>query len=146
MMKYILQPLSVALIFSACTKVPEDSPTNTSDSNTTMPDNMHGDAHPLGRLEAFGRGINVVQLGDVEAGKEAAVELEFASGKERLTTVRGWIGIETGEGSMKSPLMIEGKANMHGHLEVPKAIPAGSKIWLDFELDGKHETYSIAYQ
>jgi len=106
----------------------------------------HGTPHALAKLTAFGREFSVVQMGDIHAGEEAAVELEFASGKDRLTTVRAWIGVESGEGSTKGKLDIEDTANMHGHLDVPDPIPAGSKLWLSFDHEDKQETYWVAYQ
>lgn len=106
----------------------------------------HGDPHPLGKLTAHGRDFEVVQLGDIVAGKEGAVELAFKSGKERITTVRAWVGVESGEGSMKRKMDLEGTSEMHGHLEVPDPIPAGSKLWMSFDVDGKVETHGIAYK
>lgn len=108
--------------------------------------NDHGKRQSLGKLTAFGRSFEVVQYGAVEAGAEAAFELEFASGKERIHTARAWIGIESGEGAMKAKMGIEGKTNMHGHIEVPKPIPADSKLWLELDVDGKVETLSAAFK
>lgn len=105
----------------------------------------HGASHPLGKLTAFDREFSIVQMGEITAGEEGAIELEFASGKDRLTTVRAWIGVESGEGSAKAKLDLEGTANMHGHIDVPNPIPADSKLWFSFELDGKQQTHAIAF-
>ena len=113
---------------------------------TGAEESEHGTSHQLGKLTAFDREFAVVQMGDVHAGEEGAFELEFASGKDRLTTVRAWVGIESGEGSTKAKFDLEDTANMHGHVDVPDPIPAGSKLWLSLELDGKQEVHSIAYQ
>lgn len=106
----------------------------------------HGARKALGEQTAFGRTFQVVQYGDVAAGEEAAFELEFASGQERITTARGWVGVASGKGSMKSLWELEGEANMHGHVEVPAALPEGAKLWIDLELGGETQTVSAAYR
>jgi hypothetical protein len=109
-------------------------------------ENEHGARAELGERAAFGRTFGVVQFGDVRAGDEAAFELEFASGKERITTARGWIGVASGKGSMKSLWELEGETHLHGHVEVPATIPDGAMLWIDLEVDGATETVSIAYR
>lgn len=106
----------------------------------------HGKSHPLGKMKAHGREFSIVQMGDIHAGEEGAVEIEFASGKDRIATTRAWVGIESGEGSTKAKLDLEGTTTLHGHLDVPSPIPAGSKLWFSFDIDDKVETYSIAYK
>ena len=149
MIKHTLLSLSL-LMFVSCGADGHDhttpaNGTNNAGTATGQEESGHGTPHPLGKLTAFGRECSVVQFGDIKAGEEGAIELEFASAKERLTTVRSWIGIESGEGSTKAKLDIEDTANMHGHLDVPSPIPANSKLWLSFELDGKTEVHSVAY-
>ncbi|MFT4514985.1 MAG: hypothetical protein ACI89X_001245 [Planctomycetota bacterium] len=106
----------------------------------------HGEHHPLGKMKAHGREFSITQMGDMHAGEEGAVEIEFASAADRIATTRGWIGIESGVGSAKAMLDLEGTATLHGHLDVPSPIPAGSKLWFSFDIDGKVETHSIAYK
>lgn len=108
-------------------------------------DDHHGEPHPLGKLTAHGVTFEVVQLGHIEAGHEGSAELVFASGKERISTVRAWIGVESGEGSMKGSWGLEDENRMHGHIEVPDPIPAGSKLWIELDKDDKTETVSIAF-
>jgi len=118
---------------------------NNEGANNNMADD-HGEHQELGDITVFGRTAKVTQLGHIEAGKEGAVEVAFATGKERVSTVRAWIGIETGVGSMKGKMGIDGELKLHGHIEVPDPIPADSKLWMTFELDGKKETVSAAYK
>ncbi|MGK0155882.1 MAG: hypothetical protein ACI9SE_002849 [Neolewinella sp.] len=106
----------------------------------------HGKSHSLGKMKAHGREFSIVQMGDIHAGEEGAVEIEFASGKDRIGTTRAWVGIESGEGSAKAKLDLEGTATLHGHIDVPSPIPADSKLWFSFDIDGKVETRSIAYK
>ena len=76
----------------------------------------------------------------------AAFELEFGSGKERITTARGWIGDKSGKGSLKSLWELEGERNMHGHVEVPAPLQGGAALWIDLEVDGKTETVSVPFR
>jgi len=101
----------------------------------------HGERHDLGKVEVAGLTLSVAVLGDVEAGHEAVLDIEVTGGT--CTTLRAWIGVESGKGSMKS--RIEGEAgDFHGHVEVPATLPAGSAIWLDVEgPGGKHERTSL---
>ena len=66
--------------------------------------------------------------------------------KERITTARGWIGVASGKGSMKSLWELDGETHLHGHVEVPATIPDGAMLWIDLEVDGATETVSIAYR
>ena len=106
----------------------------------------HGEAHTLGKMKAHGREFTVIQMGDMHAGEEGAVEIEFASAADRIATTRVWVGVESGEGSVKAKFELEGDKNLHGHIDVPSPIPANSLLWLSFDLDGKVETHSIAFK
>lgn len=112
----------------------------------TQAETEHGTRAELGSREAFGRTFTVVQYGEVAAGEEAAFELEFGSGKERITTARGWIGDKSGKGSLKSLWELEGERNMHGHVEVPAPLQGGAALWIDLEVDGKTETVSVPFR
>ncbi|MFK7740271.1 MAG: hypothetical protein AB8H80_08100 [Planctomycetota bacterium] len=105
----------------------------------------HGERHELGKGTAFGVTFDIVQFGEFEADHEPAVELIFASGKERITTARGWVGLESGVGSMKNSWHTEGETNIHGHIEVPDPMPAGSKLWVELQKGDKTETVSVDF-
>ena len=47
---------------------------------------------------------------------------------------------------MKSLWELEGQTNMHGHVEVPAALPEGAELWIDLELGGETQTVSVAYR
>ena len=145
MTKQVLLSLPLLILVACSAKEPENAQDNNQPANHEEDD--HGEANVLAeiKLETFDRMIKIIQLGEIEAGKEGAVEVAFNTSKERISTVRAWIGVESGVGSMKGKMQIEGDTMMHGHIEVPDSIPAGSKLWLTFELDGKSETISLAY-
>lgn len=145
-----LMTLPLLFAFAACGSEPAennggDQQANNENQNMHA-ENEHGERKELGERKAFERSFKVVQYGDVEAGAEAAFELEFAAGKDRINTVRGWIGDKSGKGSMKSLWELEGETNLHGHVEVPKELLDSAQLWLDLEHDGKTETVSIAFQ
>ncbi len=101
----------------------------------------HGSMVKLGSIQLGGVAVEVSQEGTVEAGKEVGVDLSFAKGAAVPGTVRAWVGVESAAGSLKAKL-----SGMHGHLEVPKPLPEGSKFW--FEVEGAAGTTkaSIAFR
>lgn len=109
-------------------------------------DHGHGEEKPLGSLTIGAHTFQLLQLGDVAAGKEAVFELALAKDKPVPALVRGWVGVESGEGSMKARFGKEGDHGLHAHLEVPKALPAGSKLWIEIEENGKTERGSSAWK
>lgn len=142
-MKLLPVLLIAVLPFAACSKHEAGTPPH---SDKPM-DHGHGEKKPLGPLTIGAHTFAVVQEGDVKAGAEAAFDLEFPKGKALPGTVRGWIGVESGEGSKKDPITKENETTLHGHLEVPKAIPAGAKLWIEIEeTAGKPTKGSIAYK
>jgi hypothetical protein len=107
-------------------------------------DHGHGTPQPLGALTIGAHTFRVVQLGKIEPGTEGFFELEFDAGKPIPATVRGWVGVESAEGSRKARFGKEGDHGLHAHVEVPKPLPAGSLLWVEIETDGKSERKSIA--
>ncbi|MGC6488944.1 MAG: hypothetical protein ACON4Z_14950 [Planctomycetota bacterium] len=147
-----LWPLPLLLAVAACGGAPaepaaaDDAPVTTAPEAEGRAEQDHGARTDLGELVAFGRTFRVEQYGAVTAGDEAAFEVAFASGRERITTARGWIGVASGRGSMKSLWELEGEDRLHGHVEVPTTLAEGAKLWVEFEVDGATETVSIAYR
>lgn len=145
MTKLLLPSLSLLLLFAACgtdAKAPTPTPTA---GGQTAPMDDHGTPHPLGNMTIGAHTFEVIQEGDVQAGHEAALDLKFPAGKPLPGTVRAWIGIESGQGSMKGRLTKESERIVHGHVEVPKPIPEGSKIWIEIEESGAKLRASVAW-
>lgn len=124
----LIPVLLAALCLPACNK--EASATGVTDKTTGLED--HGAMVKLGAVKLGEFDVQVAQEGKLEAGKEIGVDLTFAKGKA-LPTVRAWVGIESGVGSMKAKLPKAGEETLHGHVEVPKPLPEGAKIWLELE-------------
>lgn len=64
-------------------------------------------------------------------GGEGAFDLVITGGKPKA--VRFWIGVESGEGSVKAKAEEETTDNWHTHAEAPKPLPKGSKFWAEVE-------------
>lgn len=112
----------------------------------------HADGHShanrvaLGGIRVGDHTIDVFQITKVEAGKEGDFDLDFPAGKPLPSAVRGWIGNESGQGSMKVRFEKETDSRMHGHPEVPKPLPAGSALWVEIETPSGVQKASIAFK
>lgn len=98
-----------------------------------------GQAHALGKVTAAGVTIEATQFGAIEAGGEGIFEL---AADKPLTALRVWVGVASAEGSVKVLAEKEGKG-YDAHLELPKPLLEGSKLWVEVEADGKQETASF---
>jgi hypothetical protein len=143
--------LSAAFLFAACGK---------EDDHVHGPDGSHppsaqgaggaGHEHtertPLGEVRFGEHVIQVFRLSAFEPGKETDVDLDVPAGKPLPEVVRGWIGIESGVGSMKLRFTKETATRMHGHPEVPKPLPEGSRLWLEVETKAGPQRASLPLQ
>lgn len=151
----LLSMLLLPLLTIGCSKAPDAKPDPSvtpagtpsgkpAGGTPTMGD--HGEEHPLGNLTIGAHTFELVQDGPIEAGHEGAIDLRFPAGKTLPGTVRAWVGIESAQGSMKAKLGKEGEHALHGHVEVPKPLPAGSRIWVEIEENGQTQRGSAAWK
>lgn len=151
-MKPMLFPVLVlSVLFTACGKEPHVHTPGDGHGKEAGHADDHGSAGheamvELGSIQLDGRAVGVAQEGAIEAGKEVGVELTFAKGTPVPGTVRAWVGVESAAGSMKAKLGKEGDNGLHGHLEVPKPLPAGSMFWFEVEAAGGATKTSIAFR
>jgi len=141
----LLTLLLSSLLFAACgDKTPATTTGGGGDTTGgTDGDDGHGAEHPLGELKVGSFQLTITQEGEIAAGKEAAFDIEFPKDTTMPGTLRGWVGVESAKGSRKGPFdKVMGK--MHGHVDVPDPIPAGSKLWLEIDLDSGAIRGSIA--
>jgi acetamidase/formamidase len=124
---------------------PTPTPAQPAAAASGMGDHKHEIEQPLGKMKVGEHEVAVMLLSKIEPGKQVDVDLEFPAGAKLPAVVRGWIGVESGEGSRKAKFHTEGATGMHGHCDVPKTIPAGSKVWVEVEVDGKTTTAGFAY-
>jgi hypothetical protein len=143
----LFRSLGIVLLLTACMREPTSTPPaggNPPPATPTMGE--HGEEHPLGTLTIGAHTFELIQAGKIVAGDEGAIDLRFAAGKPLPGTVRAWVGVESAQGSMKAKLGKEGDRAIHGHIEVPKPLPAGSKIWIEIEENGQTQRGSAAWK
>ena len=108
-------------------------------------DEHKGEKKDLGKKEIGGYTVQVAQVGDVKAGEEAVFVITLSGGSGKPKAIRGWVGIESGERSIKSKAEDEGK-EFHLHHEVSKPIPPKSKLWIEVETASGKQKGSFAYK
>jgi hypothetical protein len=150
----LLVTVFALVVFAACKKdapVPPDP--HDHPGGTVHPDEPAGHVHEhteriaLGDVKVGDLTISVFQvIPRIEAGKEGDFDLDFPAGKPLPGIVRGWIGAESGQGSMKAKFEKETATRMHGHPEAPQPIPAGSMLWLEVETAGGTSKASLAFR
>lgn len=93
----------------------------------------HGPKTELGSQSAGGMTIVAAREGGVTPGGEATFDIGVSGGAGKPAAVRVWIGTQDGKGSIKGKAEAEGDG-WHAHTEVPKPLPAGSKLWVEVEI------------
>jgi hypothetical protein len=101
-----------------------------------------GKGHKLGEVTLNGTTFTVELEGHLKAGEECEVKLT-PKGAIPAGVLRGWIGDESGKGSVKGKAHNEDGA-LCVHAEAPKPIPADAKIWLELDVDGNKSKASLA--
>ena len=74
--------------------------------------------------------------GAIAAGAEPPVDAWITGGSGTIAAVRFWIGTADAAGSIKVLAEVENPADQthrHAHVEVPKPLPEGSKLWVEVE-------------
>jgi hypothetical protein len=98
----------------------------------------HADEHAgpkqdLGKQDIAGYTIQVNQLGAVKAGEEVIFVITVSGGTGEPKAVRAWVGVESGEGSIRTSAEEEKEGEWHAHHKVSKPLPARSKLWVEVE-------------
>lgn len=107
-------------------------------------DHDHGDGHDhgpvtqLGEQSAGGFTIKASRDGGVTPGSDAPVDVRV-TGQAKVAAVRLWIGTQDAKGSVKAKAELE-KDNWHTHVEIPKPLPEGTKLWVEIETDKGEKT------
>lgn len=100
----------------------------------------------LGEVRVGEHTIQVFQVAEITPGKEGDFDLDFPAGKALPAAVRGWIGVESGQGALKVRFLKETAARMHGHPEVPNPLPEGSSLWIEIEGPSGVDKASVAFR
>ena len=106
-------------------------------------DHSHGPTVELGEQASGALTVKASRDGDVTPGGELPVDIWVTGGTARVNSVRFWVGIESGKGSVKAKAALE-TDNWHNHAEVPSPLPEGSKLWVSVDLsDGTKSLLSF---
>jgi hypothetical protein len=136
--------------FVGCTK--EKSSGTTGGTRTTADDHDHEhdgdhehDEHVHGPLVALGTttvgGWTVTVSADEEelaSSSELLLELITSGGTDKIKAVRAWVGSEDGAGALKALAEMKSPTDpdhWHTHVEVPRPLPDGAKLWVELELE-----------
>lgn len=93
----------------------------------------HGPETKLGEQVAGGFTVSAVRDGAVTPGSDAPVDVTATGAAgAKVNAVRLWIGTQDAKGSVKAKAASEG-ARWHAHVEIPKPLPEGSKLWVELE-------------
>ena len=133
-MKPIRTFLVAGLLAAACSREP--APTHEPARPAGAEEHQHEDVVDLGAVQVAGRTVQANRGRDLQPGAEADVDLDFPGNEALPATVRGWIGGQDAAGCVKSRFGREGDRCMHAHVEVPKPLPTGSRLWIEIEADG----------
>jgi hypothetical protein len=87
----------------------------------------------LGTMKIGGFDVQVTRLGELKAGEEAVFIIKPTGGTGEPKAVRAWVGVETGQGSIKTKAEEEKEGEWHAHHAVSKPMPAKSKLWIEVE-------------
>ena len=102
----------------------------------------HGAADKVGVVTAGSWQAAVSVSGHIHAGE--VVHMDIAIAPAGAKAVRVWIGIVNARGSVRALAEAAKDGAWHAHVEVPKAPPEGSAIWVAVEgADGQSVSGSI---
>ncbi|MBA3700723.1 MAG: hypothetical protein H0W78_17890 [Planctomycetes bacterium] len=102
----------------------------------------HGHEHALGEITLNGAAFTVALDGHVKPGEEVEIILK-SKGALPKGVMRGWVGIESGKGSVKGKAHDE-DGGLCMHAEVPNPLPADAKVWVELDGDGGKAKASLA--
>ena len=96
----------------------------------------HGGSHAdrLGPAEIAGRQVTVTLFSDLKPG--ATVHGDIKVTGDPVDAVRGWVGTESGEGSLKSKAGGSG-GRYHIDIEAPDNLADDAKLWIELEISGQ---------
>ena len=104
-----------------------------------------GEKKDLGSKKVGSFNVQVTQVGDVKSGEETILIIK-PKGDGEPKAVRAWIGVESGQGSIKTKAEEEKEGEWHAHHKVSKPLPAKSKLWVELETAAGKQRASFDYK
>lgn len=108
-----------------------------------------GEKKDLGKKKIGDYQVQVTQIGHVKPGEEAVFVVVLSGATAKPKAVRGWVGVESAEKSIRSAAEDEGK-EYHLHHKVSKPIPQKekekSKLWVEVETGSGKKKASFDYK
>jgi hypothetical protein len=105
------------------------------------------DETPVGTVTVGAYSIAIHQEGSAVApGATSRFVMKTASGQP--ASITGWIGIASGEGSVKKPAIYDaGDGDFDDDVVAPTPLPAGAQFWIEVvDPSGKKDVGSIAWK
>ena len=125
--------LTTMLGLATCPWLPAiAAPVGTAPADKPKEEEHKGEKRDLGKQRIGDYTVQVTQVGDVKPGEEAIFILAVSGGAAKPKAIRGWVGVESGERSIRSKAEDEEK-EYHLHHPVSKPLPANSKLWIEVE-------------
>jgi hypothetical protein len=97
-----------------------------------MPEDHEHAKFDLGTQKIGGFDLQVGQVAEAKPGEEA-IFIIAVKGTGKPKAIRAWIGIESGQGSIRTAAEEEKPGEWHAHHTVSKPIPNNSKLWIELE-------------
>lgn len=107
-------------------------------------DDHKGKMKDLGKKKIGDYEVQVTQVGDVVPDKEAVFIVKLVNARTKPKAIRGWIGIESGKGAIKSKAEDEEK-EYHLHHEVARPLPPKNMLWIELETSAGKKTGSFEH-
>jgi hypothetical protein len=142
--------VALSIFVAACSKEPAAGSAaagsvTSKDAPAAAP-HVHAQREDLGELRVGNHTIRVFQVAKIAPGAEGDFDLDFPAGAALPATVRGWIGAESGQGSMRVRFEPETPTRMHGHPVAPSPIAEESRLWIEIEEAGVVSKAAIAFR
>jgi hypothetical protein len=112
----------------------DDKAAPKSDGHDHADGHGHGVEVKLGEQVVDGLTIAAVREGEAKPGAEGSFDCTIKSDAAKVVAVRMWVGTQDAKGSVKAKADKEGEG-WHAHVELPAALTAESKLWIEVETD-----------
>lgn len=104
-----------------------------------------GPKSDLGKKTIAGYDVAVTQQGEIKPGDEVVFVMKVSGGTGEPKAVRAWVGVESGQGSIKTKAEEEKEGEWHAHHTVSKPLPSNAKLWVEVESASgkKRESFDV---